>query len=80
MVNFRTDPPSEQALAELTADGRSTSDSVRGDLHRLGTPRDARGRGQRGTRFAIGLGELVGVRHSELEQIDDAPRLTFSLD
>lgn len=29
VVNFRTDSLSEQALAELTADGRSTSDVIR---------------------------------------------------
>lgn len=104
---------------------------MRGDIHRLRAPRDARGREQRGTRFAVvlqsddlvlstlliaptsrsavprsfrptitisgeetqvlveqttavapeRLGELVGhVRRLELEQIDDALRLAFSLD
>ena len=29
VVNFRTDPPSEQALTELTADGTSVSEAIR---------------------------------------------------
>ena len=29
VVNFRTDEPSERALAELTADGSSLSDAIR---------------------------------------------------
>lgn len=29
VVNFRTDGPSERALAELTADGSSVSDAIR---------------------------------------------------
>ena len=29
VVTFRTDEPSERALAELTADGSSTSDAIR---------------------------------------------------
>ena len=29
VVNFRTDEPSESALAELTADGRTASEAIR---------------------------------------------------
>jgi len=29
VVNFRTDEPSERALAELTADGSTTSEAIR---------------------------------------------------
>jgi hypothetical protein len=32
VVNFRTDGPSESALAELTADGSSVSDAIRAAL------------------------------------------------
>lgn len=124
-------PTTRMISPRADASVRSWTSSVRGDIHRLRAPRDARGREQRGTRFAVvlqsddlvlstlliaptsrsavprsfrptitisgeetqvlveqttavapeRLGELVGhVRRLELEQIDDALRLAFSLD